>query len=96
VSLELADECQRKKSRPLSASLAYVDVDLSRAALTSEVNVQSDAAPYVYDSSRRGQGVQGMVSDVGGGVCGTGQGNCLWQGMGSDVRGVYSRAWEVM
>lgn len=45
LALELGDQCQRKKSRPLAISYVYVDVDFSKDA----GDLQNDAGHYGYN-----------------------------------------------
>ena len=47
LALELGDQCQRKKSRPLAVSYVYIDVDFAEDPSKGE-DLQADASHYGY------------------------------------------------
>lgn len=53
VSLELADICQRKASRPLAIGYAYADIDFMKP-LTELERLQNDAEQYKFGGNRQG------------------------------------------
>lgn len=53
VSLELADVCQRKASRPLGVGYAYADIDFMKP-LTELERLQNDAEQYKFGGNKQG------------------------------------------
>jgi len=66
LALELGDQCQRKKSRPLAVSYVYIDVDFaedpSKASAGEDKSLQADAGHYGYggDGAFGGKGGEGQ------------------------------------
>ena len=75
LSLELGDECQRKKSKPLAVSYVYVDVDFSKLSSDSEEQTQNDD----HTGTKRRSGGKAVRGDIGV--------KSAWRGNQQDVYG---------